>query len=158
MPERTDSPATALVEFFKKSRRDVVSGIDVGSAGVTVQLASGGAVHADRVLLAAGHESQAVDLYRQSLDSVLAPLSEAGIPVIVLAAVPEMTGYTDRTSLLSSAFGAQAFDERIVERHAGRDHGERELAQRLGCREGTDLNALDAGQCAQLIEPARSRP
>jgi hypothetical protein len=60
---------------------------------------------------------EAVDLYREGLAPVLAPLSEAGIPVVVIAAVPEMTGYTDRTSLLSSAFGTQAFE-------VGRDEAE----------------------------------
>ncbi len=60
---------------------------------------------------------EAVDLYRAALEPVVARLSEAGIPVIIVAAVPEMTGYTDRTSLLSSAFGSQAFE-------IGRDEAE----------------------------------
>lgn len=60
---------------------------------------------------------EAVSLYRAALEPVVAQLSEAGIPVIIMAAVPEMTGYTDRTSLLSSAFGSQAFE-------IGRDEAE----------------------------------
>ncbi len=60
---------------------------------------------------------EAVDLYRAGLEPIVAQLSEAGIPVIIMAAVPEMTGYTDRTSLLSSAFGSQAFE-------IGRDEAE----------------------------------
>ena len=60
---------------------------------------------------------EAADLYRAALEPVVARLSEAGIPVIIVAAVPEMTGYTDRTSLLSSAFGSQAFE-------IGRDEAE----------------------------------
>lgn len=61
---------------------------------------------------------EAVDLYRLGLEPIVDRLSAAGIPVIILAAVPEMTGYTDRTSLLSSAFGSQAFE-------IGRDEAER---------------------------------
>jgi peptidoglycan/LPS O-acetylase OafA/YrhL len=61
---------------------------------------------------------EAVDLYRRGLEPVVERLSAAGIPVVIVAAVPEMTGYTDRTSLLSSAFGSQAFE-------IGRDEAER---------------------------------
>ena len=53
---------------------------------------------------------EAVDLYRAALAPVVEELSAAGIPVIIVAAVPEMTGFTDRTSLLSNAFGSQAFE------------------------------------------------
>lgn len=61
--------------------------------------------------------AEAVELYRKGLEPVVERLSAAGIPVIIVAAVPEMTGYTDRTSLLSSAFGSQAFE-------IGRDEAE----------------------------------
>ena len=53
---------------------------------------------------------EAADLWRQGLTPVVRTLSEAGIPVVIMAAVPEMRGYTDRTSLLSQAFGAQSFE------------------------------------------------
>jgi peptidoglycan/LPS O-acetylase OafA/YrhL len=66
----------------------------------------------------AASAEEAVDLYRMGLEPVVDRLSAAGVPVIIVAAVPEMTGYTDRTSLLSSAFGSQAFE-------IGRDEAER---------------------------------
>ena len=53
---------------------------------------------------------EATDLYRRGLEPVVRDLTEAGIPVLVVQAVPEMTGYTDRTSLAGSLFGAQAFE------------------------------------------------
>jgi hypothetical protein len=54
--------------------------------------------------------AEAAALYRKGLEPVVRELTDAGIPVVVVAAVPEMDGYTDRTSLLSSAFGSQAFE------------------------------------------------
>lgn len=81
----------------------------------------------------AASAEEAVELYRKGLEPVVERLSAAGIPVIVVAAVPEMTGYTDRTSLLSSAFGSQAFE-------IGRDEAERfrlpalEVEQALAAR------------------------
>jgi len=63
---------------------------------------------------------EAAELYRRGLEPVVRDLSAAGIPVVIVAAVPEMTGYTDRTSLFASALGSQAFerarDEAVEER------------------------------------------
>lgn len=53
---------------------------------------------------------EARELYRRGLEPVVRELTDAGIPVIVVSAVPEMTGYTDPTSLLSGVFGTQAFE------------------------------------------------
>ena len=58
----------------------------------------------------AASTDEAATLWRAGLEPVVRTLSEAGIPVVIIAAVPEMTGYTDRTSLLSQAFGSQAFE------------------------------------------------
>ena len=63
---------------------------------------------------------EAADLYRRGLEPVVRDLTSAGIPVVIVAAVPEMTGYTDRTSLFADALGSQAFerarDEAVDER------------------------------------------
>jgi peptidoglycan/LPS O-acetylase OafA/YrhL len=53
---------------------------------------------------------EAAALWKRGLEAVVSDLSAAGIPVLIIGAVPEMTGYTDRTSLLSSAFGSQSFE------------------------------------------------
>jgi hypothetical protein len=53
---------------------------------------------------------EAAALWKRGLEVVVSDLSAAGIPVLIIGAVPEMTGYTDRTSLLSSAFGSQSFE------------------------------------------------
>ena len=58
---------------------------------------------------------EAADLYRRGLEPVISALDEAGIPVLVVQAVPEMTGYTDQTSLLGDLLGTSAFE---VEREA----------------------------------------
>jgi hypothetical protein len=58
---------------------------------------------------------EAADLYRRGLEPVVSALDEAGIPVLVVQAVPEMTGYTDQTSILGDFLGASAFE---VEREA----------------------------------------
>ena len=50
--------------------------------------------------------AEATDLYARALRSVVTKLSTAGIPVVVVHAVPEMTGYVDRTSIAAQAFGA----------------------------------------------------
>jgi peptidoglycan/LPS O-acetylase OafA/YrhL len=55
--------------------------------------------------------AEAADLYRQALEPIVRELGDAGIPVVVIATVPQMTGYTDSTSLLSQAFGSQAFEK-----------------------------------------------
>jgi peptidoglycan/LPS O-acetylase OafA/YrhL len=53
---------------------------------------------------------EATALWKRGLESVVSDLSAAGIPVVIIGAVPEMTGYTDRTSLLGSAFGSPSFE------------------------------------------------
>jgi peptidoglycan/LPS O-acetylase OafA/YrhL len=58
----------------------------------------------------AGSISEAAALWRKGLDPVVAALTKAGIPVVIIGAVPEMHGYTDTTSLLSKAFGSTDFD------------------------------------------------
>ncbi len=59
---------------------------------------------------AATSVDEAADLWRAGLEPIVATLQEEGIPVIIIAAVPEMTGYTVRTSLLSGAFAGAAFE------------------------------------------------
>ncbi len=54
--------------------------------------------------------SEAATLWRKGLDPVVATLTRAGIPVVIIGAVPEMHGYTDGTSLLSKAFGSTDFE------------------------------------------------
>ena len=59
---------------------------------------------------AATSVDEAAQLYQRGLEPVVAELSEAGIPVVIVAAVPEMPGYTNQTSLLGQAFGSRAFE------------------------------------------------
>ena len=64
--------------------------------------------------------AEAADLWRAGLEPVARQLSDAGVPVLIVAAVPEMHGYTDRTSLLSEAFGSQSFEVPRAEAEADR--------------------------------------
>ena len=54
--------------------------------------------------------SEAAALWRKGLEPVVTTLARAGIPVLIIGAVPEMHGYTDGTSLLSQAFGNRDFE------------------------------------------------
>lgn len=57
----------------------------------------------------AGSITEAASLYRDALTPIVRQLTDAGIPVVILASVPDMTGYVDRTSLAAKAFGAADF-------------------------------------------------
>ena len=89
--------------------------LETRPAAVVIANRSGGYVHPEVGWRTAARDDggradsvdEAADLWRKGLEPVVRELSEAGIPVLVLAAVPEMDGYTDRTSLLSSAFGSR---------------------------------------------------
>ena len=69
----------------------------------------------------AGTVAEATDLYAKALTSVVSTLSRAGIPVVVINAVPDMTGYVDRTSLAAQAFGAGDYrkDRAVLARQRG---------------------------------------
>jgi hypothetical protein len=99
---------TTIVDYALKER----------PSAVVIANRSAGYVHPEwdwrTVAREGGGAAQSVDeaaaLWRAGLEPVLKTLSDAGVPVVIIAAVPEMTGYTNRTSLLSSAFGSQAFE------------------------------------------------
>jgi hypothetical protein len=57
----------------------------------------------------AGSVDEAVKLWRAGLDPIVSTLRKAGIGVVIISSVPQMTGYTDGTSLLSQAFGTRDF-------------------------------------------------
>lgn len=57
----------------------------------------------------AGSVDEAATLWRRGLDPVVSSLRQAGIGVVIISSVPQMTGYTDGTSLLSQAFGTRDF-------------------------------------------------
>ncbi|MDI1288834.1 MAG: acyltransferase family protein [bacterium] len=57
----------------------------------------------------AGSVDEAVKLWRAGLDPIVSTLRKAGIGVVIIASAPQMVGYTDGTSLLSSAIGARDF-------------------------------------------------
>lgn len=59
---------------------------------------------------AAGSVKEAASLWRKGLEPVISQLSDAGIPVIIIGAVPEMHGYTNGTSVVTQAFGNRDFD------------------------------------------------
>ncbi len=54
-------------------------------------------------------QDEATELYADALGDVVTELNDAGVPVVVIASVPEMVGFSNRTSLLSEAFGSQVF-------------------------------------------------
>lgn len=54
--------------------------------------------------------SQAAGLWEQGIEAVVAPLREAGIPVVIIAAVPEMPEFIDQRSLFSQAFGSRPYE------------------------------------------------
>ena len=54
--------------------------------------------------------SAAAGLWEQGIEAVVAPLREAGIPVLIIAAVPEMPEFTDQRSLFSQAFGSRPYE------------------------------------------------
>ncbi len=64
---------------------------------------------------------EAAALYAKGLEPVVRELADAGIPVVIIAAVPEMDGFTDPTSLLSEAFGPRAFEIPRSDAEAYRD-------------------------------------
>ncbi len=98
----------SIVDYALKARPDVVL-IANRSAGYvhpewgwrTASTDAGGM---------AGSISEAAALWRKGLDPIVGALTRAGIPVVIIGAVPEMHGYTDGTSLLSKAFGSTDFD------------------------------------------------
>lgn len=59
---------------------------------------------------AATSVKQAASLWEQGIEDVVAPLRQAGIPVIIIAAVPEMPEFTDQRSLFAQAFGSRAYE------------------------------------------------
>ncbi len=89
-----------------------------GSTAVVIANRSAGYVHPEWDWRTAERDGggratsveEAADLWRAGLEPVVRRLSQNGVPVIILAAVPEMHGYTDRTSLFSEAFGSQSFE------------------------------------------------
>lgn len=52
----------------------------------------------------------AVASYSDALSETVRRLAEAGIPVVLVGAVPEMTGFTDQNSTFSEVFGTRAFE------------------------------------------------
>ena len=59
---------------------------------------------------AATSVKQAAELWEQGVEDVVAPLRDAAIPVVIIAAVPEMPEFTDQRSLFSQAFGSRAYE------------------------------------------------
>ena len=59
---------------------------------------------------AATSVKQAAELWEQGVEDVVVPLRDAGIPVVIIAAVPEMPEFTDQRSLFSQAFGSRAYE------------------------------------------------
>ncbi len=59
---------------------------------------------------AASSVSDAAALWQDGLTGVVKPLREAGIPVVIVGAVPEMPEFTDQRSLFSQAFGSKALE------------------------------------------------
>lgn len=57
----------------------------------------------------AGSVDEAVSLWQAGLDPIVSTLRNAGIGVVIITSVPQMTGYTDGTSLLSQAIGSRDF-------------------------------------------------
>jgi len=52
----------------------------------------------------------AVARYRDGLERVVRELTSAGLPVVLIASIPHMDGFVERTSLLTAAVGAQPFE------------------------------------------------
>jgi peptidoglycan/LPS O-acetylase OafA/YrhL len=57
----------------------------------------------------AGSVKEAAALWRKGLDPLVSELTKAGIPVVIIAAVPEMRGYTNGTTIMANAFGTRDF-------------------------------------------------
>ena len=53
---------------------------------------------------------QAARLWQQGLDDVVGPITAAGIPVVIISAVPEMPEFSDQRSLFAQAFGSKAYE------------------------------------------------
>jgi peptidoglycan/LPS O-acetylase OafA/YrhL len=58
----------------------------------------------------AGSVKEAATLWRKGLEPLVTELTKAGIPVIIVSAVPEMRGYTNGTSIMANTFGTRDFD------------------------------------------------
>jgi peptidoglycan/LPS O-acetylase OafA/YrhL len=80
--------------------------------------------------------AQAAKLWEEGVESVVAPLRAAGIPVVVIAAVPEMPEFTDQRSLFSQAFGSRAYEvprkQSIQDRQPALDAEEQVAARHPG--------------------------
>ena len=56
--------------------------------------------------------SEAAALWQQGIEEVVAPLRAAGIPVLIIAAVPEMPAFSDQRSLFSQTFGSKPYEKK----------------------------------------------
>jgi len=54
--------------------------------------------------------AQAARLWRQGMADVVGPLRAAGIPVVLVSAVPEMPEFSDQRTLFAQAFGSKAYE------------------------------------------------
>jgi peptidoglycan/LPS O-acetylase OafA/YrhL len=56
--------------------------------------------------------TEAAALWQQGIEEVVAPLRAAGIPVLIIAAVPEMPTFSDQRSLFSQTFGSKPYEKK----------------------------------------------
>ena len=61
---------------------------------------------------AASSVTEAAALWQQGIEEVIAPLRAAGIPVLIIAAVPEMPAFSDQRSLFSQTFGSKPYEKK----------------------------------------------
>lgn len=59
---------------------------------------------------AATSVSQAARMWEDGMEGVVEPLRGAGIPVIIVSAVPEMPEFSDQRTLFAQAFGSKAYE------------------------------------------------
>ena len=83
---------------------------------------------------AASSAQQAGRLWEDGMAGVVGPLRAAGIPVLIVSAVPEMPEFSDQRSLFAQAFGSRAYEvDRAtwLKKRAPADRAEAAVAERF---------------------------
>lgn len=133
-------------------------------AAVVISNRSAGYVHPERGWLTvvddrgrrARTAEEAVAFWRSGLEDVVARLREAGIPVLIVASVPEMPRSADQRSIFAQAFGGRSIGVSLAEVVADRRSAyEAERAVTAGDPAATVFDPLPAlcnEVCASAVD------
>ncbi len=109
----------SIVDYALKTRPKAVVISNLGEGYVHPEAGWRTAARDDGGRATSGDEAAA--LWRKGLEPIVSTLRKAGIGVVILSNVPQMTGYTDGTSLLSQTFGSRDF---TISREESENYGQ----------------------------------